>query len=103
MDRPCLPAASVRQAVRLAHDVRAVRALFGAEGTRPDGGVGGRRRDAAMSDGGMKGNGETVVPNGPGQPVKDPQPKLFGEEQAGDEYKTKMIRGVYRFGEVASA
>ena len=56
-----------------------------------------------MSDGGKKGgNGQTVVPNGPGQPVKDPQPKLFGEEPP-EEHKAKLIRGVYPFDQVASA
>jgi replication-associated recombination protein RarA len=57
-----------------------------------------------MSDAGKKGNGKSVVPNGPGDPVKDPQPKLqlFGEEPP-DEHKAKLIRGVYPFDQVASA
>ena len=54
-----------------------------------------------MSSGGKKGNGK-VVPNGPGDPVQDRQARLFGEEPL-EEHKVKLIRGVYPFGEVASA
>jgi replication-associated recombination protein RarA len=55
-----------------------------------------------MGDASKKGNGKSVVPNGPGEPVKNAQPRLFGEE-APEEHKVKLIRGVYPFGEVASA
>jgi replication-associated recombination protein RarA len=54
-----------------------------------------------VSNTGKKDDGK-VVPNGPGHPVKDRQPRLFGEEPA-EEHKVKLIRGVYPFGEVASA
>jgi len=46
--------------------------------------------------------GDSVEPNGPGRPVKGTQAGLFGEEGHTPEPK-KLIKGVYPFGEVASA
>src|SRR5438128_460965 len=43
-----------------------------------------------------------VAPNGPGRPVKGTQAGLFGEEGHTSE-PTKLIKGQYPFGEVASA
>jgi hypothetical protein len=54
-----------------------------------------------MGNSGEKGD-VPVEPNGPGRPVKGTQAGLFGEEGHTQEPK-KLIKGVYPFGEVASA
>ena len=54
-----------------------------------------------MGNAGKKGEGP-VEPNGPGRPVKGTQAGLFGEEGHTPEPE-KLIKGVYPFGEVASA
>lgn len=44
-----------------------------------------------------------VTPNGRGASIKGKQPSLFGEESIPDEQRDKLIKGVYKFGEVTSA
>jgi hypothetical protein len=50
-----------------------------------------------------EGERETVEPNGVGQPVTQQQTPLFGDEAVPNGVRSKPIKGVYPFGEVASA
>src|SRR5260370_9599900 len=48
-------------------------------------------------------NEDAVTPSGHGAPIKGKLPPLFGEEAIPDEKRDKLIKGVYKFGEVTSA